>query len=223
MEQALATRDGKRLGAVLAAADPEGSAASPLDWGAHGEELTLWIGRLWESDTSFDILDDFWRQDTLPGAGLWLPAAVLHLRDPQGYPLWNDAVRAGMARLDDSAEFGPPAERYRLFCESAAWMRARHHVHPLEMEPVLAALEKHSESTEGSRFGGFCADTYRFLHELEANNHRAWLETQRDRYHFVLRQPLVELCQALAERYIEPVLCRSTGSNCSARRATAWR
>src|SRR5262249_36047287 len=61
------------------------------------------------------------------------------------------------------------------------------------------------------RFGGFCPDTFRFLRELEDNNSRDWLETQRARYHFVLRQPLIELCQALGERYVEPVLHRQHG------------
>jgi hypothetical protein len=34
---------------------------------------------------------------------------------------------------------------------------------------------------------------------------------QRDRYRFAVRQPLVELCRALAERYVEPVLRRAHG------------
>ena len=37
------------------------------------------------------------------------------------------------------------------------------------------------------------------------------MEQQRDRYHFAIRGPLVELCQALTERYVEPVLCRQHG------------
>jgi MoxR-like ATPase len=32
------------------------------------------------------------------------------------------------------------------------------------------------------------------------------MERQRDRYRFAVRRPLVELCRALAERYVEPVL-----------------
>ncbi len=213
IEIALAARDGKRFGLVLAAADPEGSASSPLDWGKHGEELTLWIGRLWENDDPFPILEHFWQSDPLPGAGLWLPAAVLHLKDPQAFPLWNDAVRAGYARPDDSAERGPAAERYHLFGEGVVWLRQRYFVHPLETAEVLAQLAAPRESLDHRqrRFGGFCPDTFRFLSELEDNNNRAWLTTQRSRYHFVLREPLIELCQALGERYIEPVLHRLHG------------
>jgi uncharacterized protein (DUF2461 family) len=213
IEPALAARDGKRLGDVLAAADPVGFASSPLDWGKHGEELTLWIGRLWENSDHLDILERFWQSDPLPGAGLWLPAAVSHLKDPQSYPLWNDAIRAGLARIDDSANHGPAAERYALFCETVVWLRKRYYVHPLETAEVLAHLAADDATADQrqGRFGGFCPDTFRFLRELEENNNRAWLTTQRSRYHFVLRQPLVELCQALGERYIEPVLHRQHG------------
>src|SRR5205823_14018728 len=78
---------------------------------------------------------------------------------------------------------------------------------------VLAHLAADDETDDHRqrRFGGFCPDTFRFLRELEDNNNRAWLETQRSRYHFVLREPLVELCQALGERYVEPVLHRQHG------------
>ncbi len=209
MERALAARDGKQFALVLADADPEGSASTPIDWGLLGEELTLWIGRLWESDEPLSLLDDFWQREPIPGAGLWLPAAVLHLRDPQRFPLWNDASRAGYARLDDASTAGPVAERYRLFCEGMSLLRQRHHVHPLEMSAVLARLAE--DRDEPHRFGGFCPDSFHFLRDLAENNDRRWLESQRARYHFVLREPLVELCRTLAERYVEPVLRRQHG------------
>src|SRR5207245_1131664 len=55
-------------------------------------------------------------------------------------------------------------------------------------------------------FRGFCPDTFRFLEELQENNERSWMEVNRERYRFAVREPLVELCQALARRYVEPVL-----------------
>src|SRR5262249_28124799 len=60
-------------------------------------------------------------------------------------------------------------------------------------------------------FQGFCADTFRFLAELEHHNSREWMSHQRDRYRFSVREPLVELCQALVDRYIEPVLRQQRG------------
>jgi MoxR-like ATPase len=218
IEAGLGCCDGKRLGLALSMADPEGAARTPLDWGAEGETLTLWVGRLWEADDPYPLLEQFWAEDPLPAAGLWLPAAVLHLKDAQVYQPWNDAVRAGFALLDDSAEAGTVAERYRLLNEGACWLRQQHGLHPLEVAPVLASLSG-TTAEDGParggpasrRFGGFCADTFRFLAELAENNHRDWMEQQRQRYHFAVRTPLVELCQALTERYVEPVLCRRHG------------
>src|SRR5207237_8544644 len=61
------------------------------------------------------------------------------------------------------------------------------------------------------KFTGFCADTFRFLKELSVNNRRGWMERQRDRYRFAVREPLAELCRALTERYVEPVLRQTHG------------
>jgi MoxR-like ATPase/uncharacterized protein (DUF2461 family) len=41
---------------------------------------------------------------------------------------------------------------------------------------------------------------------LAHNNKREWMEGQRDRYRFAVREPLIELCRVLAQRYVEPVL-----------------
>jgi 5-methylcytosine-specific restriction enzyme B len=220
LEEGLGSCDGKQIGRALAAADPEGACNSPIDWATQGELLTLWVSRLWEADDPYVVLDAFWA-DPVPGAGLWLPAAVLHLRDAQSYGPWSDGVRAGFALLDDSAEIGSVAERYRLFNEGLAWLRERYQLHPLETSAVLASLVPGPESADGGkrflaspaahRFGGFCADTFRFLRDLGQNNRRDWMEGQRERYQFAVRGPLVELCQALTERYVEPVLRRQHG------------
>src|SRR5207248_5647663 len=60
-------------------------------------------------------------------------------------------------------------------------------------------------------FRGFCGDTFRFLEELGKHNRRDWMQGQRDRYRYAVREPLVELCQQLAGRYVRPVLCRVRG------------
>jgi hypothetical protein len=226
LEAALASRDGARLGAALAVADPAGARRAPLDWQAHDEELTLWVGRLWEADDPDEVLSAFWARAPVPGAGLWLPAAVLHLRDARRFLPWGEEVRQGYALLDDAADLGDaPAERYRLFNDGAAWLRERHGLHPLEVPAVLALVDGGRWTVDGkgpsppstvhrppsTGFGGFCSDTFTFLRELERNNCRAWMAGQRDRYRFAVRQPLVELCRALAERYVEPVLRRTHG------------
>jgi hypothetical protein len=211
LEEGLAARDGEHIGAALATADPAGAARSPLDWKAHGEELTLWVGRLWESGEPYAALAAFWAADPLPGAGLWLPAAVLHLRDAQQFHPWGDDVRRGHAALADGPDdAAPPAERYRLFNEAVAALRGAHRLHPLEAPAVLAALAPDDGDGPAAEpapaFGGFCADTFLFLSELAENNRRDWMEARRSRYRFAVREPLVELCRALAACYVRPVL-----------------
>src|SRR5262249_11264826 len=136
----------------------------------------------------------------------------LHLRDAQHFAPWGDEVRRGFAALDDSADGAEPAaERYRLFNEAVAALRPRHQLHPLEVPAVLAALAEddtpHAARRTPHAFGGSCADTSRSLAEMGGNNNRAWMERQRDRYRFVVREPLLELCEAVARRYVAPVLC----------------
>jgi MoxR-like ATPase len=218
LEAGLKAADGALLAAALATVDPDGARQAPLDWTGHAENLAVWIGRLWEADEPYELLERFWSADPIPGAGLWLPAAILHLRDPHQFQPWDDAARRGYACLHDHAELGaPPAVRYRLFNEGAAWLRRHYRLHPLETPAILAAVRCPEVPAEGrtprpaGRFGGFCADTFAFLAELAANNRRAWMEQQRDRYRFAVREPLVELCRALAERYIGPVLCQARG------------
>jgi MoxR-like ATPase/uncharacterized protein (DUF2461 family) len=230
LEEGLRQNDGGQLGAALSIADPVGASASPLLWDQLGEVLTCWIGRLWETDDPYATLTAFWDADPLPGAGLWLPAAVLHLRDPHQFHPWNETTRHGYATLDD-ADASSPSERYRLFNAGLAWLGNRHKLHPLETAAVVAELapadvereawcvergaQNNPRSTlhasRSTEFGGFCADTFHFLAELAHNNRREWMERQRDRYAFAVRGPLVELCRALTARYVEPVLRQRYG------------
>jgi 5-methylcytosine-specific restriction protein B len=168
-----------------------------------------WVGWLWRSDDPLAVLETFAQADPLPGAGLTVAAAVLHLRSPRDYPPWDEAARQGVALLDDALDCAAPAARYPLYAAAVAALCDRHRMHPLEAPAVLAALATDSAlSTQHSApgFQGFCPDTFRFLKELSAHNHRDWMERQRRRYRFAVREPLAELCRALAERYVEPVL-----------------
>src|SRR5205807_1426686 len=109
LETALASRNGLAIGTALTVADPVSAPRAPVDWTACGEALTLWVGRLWEAEDPYERLDEFWRADPIPGAGLWLPAAVLHLRDPRQLYPWDEPSRAAYALLDDSASLDEPA------------------------------------------------------------------------------------------------------------------
>jgi 5-methylcytosine-specific restriction enzyme B len=206
LETALKAQDAGGVREALQSLGPGGD-------GIHDEALLGWAGRLWAAEEPFAVLADYWQTATLLGGGPWLPVAILHLRDPRRFPLWDDDARRGLAVLDDGFDpAGPTAEGYRLFAEGCDELRRRFRLHPLEVPDVLAAATREPDDVpRPDRFDGFCSDTFAFLSELAANNERAWMDAQRERYQFAVRGPLVELCRALATRYVEPVLNRQFG------------
>jgi 5-methylcytosine-specific restriction protein B len=118
-------------------------------------------------------------------------------------PRWEHAL----ARLDDAFSPAlPVADRGLVWAETAAYLREHVRVHPLELADLVTAAAEPDEPAAPAAFGGFCADTFRFLGELGDGRSKPWMDDRRDRYQFVLRDPLVELCEALAARYIRPVL-----------------
>lgn len=216
----LKANDAGRIAAAIAVADP--TRRRPIDWELHAPLLLPRIDRLLHADDPLAELPGFDRQAELCGAGRWLAAAVLHLRAPQEFPVWDDAARGGSGLVNDDS-----GDDYVTFAEAVKALCDRYRMHPFEAPSVLAALADAGEpGRDSSRaeanptrlqtrpagtttFGGFCPDTFRFLAELGRNNDRGWMEKQRDRYRFAVREPLAELCRAVAERYVEPVL-RST-------------
>lgn len=139
-----------------------------------------------------------------------LAIAALHLRRPNRFPLWSDAVRAGARALDDALDPAlPVAEQYALFSELALVLRERFKAHPSEIGPLLEAVGGQrgaDDRPSPGEFGGFCTDTFRFLAQLGEHNETDWMAARRDRYRFAVRDPMVELCTALAARYVGPVL-----------------
>lgn len=123
-------------------------------------------------------------------------------------PSWEQALPL----LDDAYSPALPlSERARLWGEVAAALRDTFRVHPLELADVVIAAGQPGQEPEPAEFLGFCSDTFLFLNELTATNSRPWMTANRERYQFVLREPLVELCEAVAQRYIRPVLNREHG------------
>jgi MoxR-like ATPase len=135
-------------------------------------------------------------------------------------PAWE----AALPRLDDAYSSALLlADRARLWCEVAAVLRGTFRVHPLELADVVLVAGQAEAEPEPGGFSGFCSDTFAFLGELVVCNTREWMSGQRERYQFVLREPLVELCREVAERYVRPVLNREHGWDleCDARAGRA--
>ena len=148
-------------------------------------------------------------------------AGLLHRRHPKTFPAWGDAARRGVHALSDGVPpGGPPWEQYRTACEVVAWLQGELRLHSAEVESFLAACVAEfaapddgavAPRTPAGEFGGFAADTFRFLAELPANNAPEWMAAQRERYAYAVREPMVELCVALAAQYIDPVVNAGRG------------
>jgi len=118
---------------------------------------------------------------------------------------WEHAL----PQLDDAYSAAlPPPDRAWLWCETAGVLGDHFRAHPLELADVVIAAVEPDAPADGpdAGFGGFAADTFRFLGELSTATSKQWLAVRRDRYQFVLREPLVDLCEELAARYVRPVL-----------------
>lgn len=58
-----------------------------------------------------------------------------------------------------------------------------------------------TESASATKFAGFSRDAIQFLVELRENNNRDWFQPRKADYERLLKQPMEELCDALAERF----------------------
>ncbi len=202
LTRAIAATDAAGVRAALDMADVPNASI-------HDDSLMDVTTALWNTDFPEDLLTDIWGSGQLLGVGLSFPVAILHLRNADEFPPWDDVTRHGLATLDDGYNpIGPPAEGYRLYREACDELRRRFRLHPLEVPDLfrMAAQPPDPVRRPGPNFNGFCADTFRFLEELKDNNRREWMADHRDRYHFAVREPLVELCSGLVERYVLPLL-----------------
>lgn len=200
--QALAEGDAAALLKALAVVERGRVAPSP--------RVLEWATRLWQADDPYSLLAEFWRSPPFAGAGLWWPAALLHVRDPLRFAPWSNAHRASQCRLDDGIDpADPPAESYRRFNALCEQLRERHALHPLQLPAILAAPVPVVEP----EWTGFPRDTFRFLTELSANNRREWMEANRARHQFFVREPLAELAEALATQFVTPLLNTRHGWN----------
>jgi uncharacterized protein (DUF2461 family) len=142
-------------------------------------------------------------------------AAALHLAEPASFPPTSPALVRSATAFDDALTDGlSAADGYRLSVSLLRHLRERHRVHPFEFADVVTALAKDREEDDPpgrAAFGGFCTDTFRFFGDLTGENNRTWMLAARPRYEFAVREPLVELCTALAGRYIGPVLAGEYG------------
>ena len=77
--------------------------------------------------------------DEFAALGQFIPTALLHLHDPQVYPLWRQDLLPGLEALDDSCQAGlTPRAQYALYRDVMEGLRKWFRVHPLEVGDVVA-------------------------------------------------------------------------------------
>jgi MoxR-like ATPase len=134
----------------------------------------------------------------------------------QAEPLWNERSQRAWRLLCEGLELLPCLPEFEAFFQAIITaFRERFGLHPLECDDLWDRLaERLAASPEVEnrfRFSGFSRDSFRFLNELEADNRSNWMAANRERYAFVIRDPLRELSYHLTERYLEPVLRKGLG------------
>jgi MoxR-like ATPase len=154
------------------------------------------------------------------GLDFW--SALFQALDPSQNPGWTPTLEAGVRRLG-LARWRDHARTVRVYAAlldlygrlrgEYPKLTAQHWDHFFTLVGRMQGRDlwtpgpaTEERSATRTRFGGFCAETFRFLDELARNNLWEWMEQERERYQFAVREPLVELCKALAERYVVPVL-----------------
>ena len=99
-----------------------------------------WSVRIWQSPESdlYDLLDKFWEQKAVPGAGISLPTTMLYLRDPSHYNVWLHYLADGLERITDFATSKKRSgATYQQYNEAVNQIRMRYNLQPQEVDVIL--------------------------------------------------------------------------------------
>lgn len=97
--------------------------------------LLKWIAWIWNDEDPLAEVAACEREAA--GAGRYLTSAILHLRYPDQFPLWDRSAAAGLARIVDGT-----ADTYRFYAEAITAICERYRLHFVEAPAVLARLTR---------------------------------------------------------------------------------
>ncbi|MCL6429948.1 MAG: hypothetical protein K6V36_03685 [Anaerolineae bacterium] len=124
--------------------------------------LNHWVERLWNADDAEldSLLDAFWREQEVAGAGVSLPTAVLYLRDPEQYNIWLPAMSKG---LEVATGFQPrrwrTASGYRQYNAAALDFRERYRLAPQALDLILWLIAG-GDGADSYTFENLCQSTF---------------------------------------------------------------
>jgi hypothetical protein len=109
---------------------------------ARADEANVWIQRLWEADEPADlehVLDEFWDESPLPGAGSSFPSLVLHAKDPARFPPLMSGLAQGYERLTSKPVHKRKGSVYLQYAQGVRALCEAHNISPHAVDLVLLA------------------------------------------------------------------------------------
>lgn len=103
------------------------------------------LTQLWQTDDSGldDVLDRFWQDLPVAGAGVAFPSGILYLKNPEKYNIWLPILSRGLeAILSFSPGKWRVAASYRQYNQAASAIRDRHHLQPQAVDLILSLAGK---------------------------------------------------------------------------------
>ncbi len=151
----------------------------------HLEQFNAWSTRLWEEPEPhlYKLLDEFWQQKDLPGAGGSLPTMILYLRDPSRFNIWIPTLIHGVERIMGSlTNWESSGAAYRQYNDTVNKVRQRYSLQPQEIDVILTlacGLRSASESLSPPSLAAILAhiadSPYVFSEEILTNYHLSLL------------------------------------------------
>lgn len=112
-------------------------------WGAFNK----WSEKIWNAPDSGigKVLDQFWKQNEIAGAGTSLPTAFLYLRDPEKYAIWLPSFEMGL-KVIGPFKLGKrrTADGYKIFNSQFHQLRELLGYIPQSMDIILSMAAKES-------------------------------------------------------------------------------
>ena len=143
------------------------------------EAFNLWAEKLWHAaaEQLDALLDDFWQENHIAGAGTSLPTAILYLRDPDAYAIWMPALEHGLKMVLPTLKLKKrrTAEGYRLYNEAWQDVREQLGLTPQAMDLVLTLASKETGTTANTEFEALFKEFLSsYVDSEEGQKHLRW-------------------------------------------------
>ena len=111
------------------------------------DKYNSWITALWQSTTeTLDILDRFWKEGQVEGAGTSFPTMIMYLKNRDRYNVWLDPLAKAINTLmdiDRKPDMTRNAANYQTFNNAVnRLLRSKYNLKPQEVDYILSFLSQ---------------------------------------------------------------------------------